>query len=76
MGSRNLQIKLLPNSEDSFFTYSRTHWLLLILPSSAFPDSELVFRDSGGGLSILDVDTDLQRQIVSNKIFVSCMIKL
>ena len=40
-------------------------------PFFGFPDSELVFRDAGGGLSILDVDTDLQRQIVSNKIFVS-----
>ena len=35
-----------------------------------FPESELVFRDSSEGLSILDVSTMAQRQIVDNTTFV------
>ena len=34
-------------------------------------DNELVFRDSEGGLSILEVNSLNQNQIVSNIVFVS-----
>ena len=43
----------------------------LILAFSFVSDTEIVFLDSKGGLSILDVTSLNQSQIVSNIVFVS-----
>ena len=45
--------------------------ILLFLHFIFFAENELLFRDSAGGLSILDLENNNYTQIVSNTTFVS-----
>ena len=59
-----MSINRLHNKSKVLFEYLR-------FPFSFVSDTEIVFLDSKGGLSILDVTSLNQSQIVSNIVFVS-----